>query len=123
MLIYIFQNFGPSGEFYKLSLRCFKYDTTEYEYEICPFRSVKQQKFPRASVSLGTIPKWRRMEHGEAQLVMGGGDSTVCPGMVPRETLVSNNNNSNNNNNNNNNNGGWGRHCLSWHGSKRNSGK
>ncbi|XP_041361722.1 glucosidase 2 subunit beta-like [Gigantopelta aegis] len=82
------KDYGPSGEFYKLSLQCFKYHTSEYEYDVCPFKSVKQQKFPQASVSLGYIPKWHQVKHGDVQLIMGGGDSRVCPDMIPRETLI-----------------------------------
>ena len=39
-----FQLYGPNGVFYKLSMTCFDYDTSEYKYSFCPFKSVTQSK-------------------------------------------------------------------------------
>ena len=34
--------YGPSGEYYSLSLKCFKYRSPSYVYELCPFKKSTQ---------------------------------------------------------------------------------
>ena len=34
--------YGPSGEYYSLSLKCFKYRSPSYLYELCPFKKSTQ---------------------------------------------------------------------------------
>ena len=34
--------YGPSGEYYSLSLKCFKYRSPSYVYELCPFKKSSQ---------------------------------------------------------------------------------
>ncbi|XP_067665447.1 uncharacterized protein [Haliotis asinina] len=82
------QEYGPEGVFYQLTKQCFQHHTTEYEYTICPFSSVTQQKFPHPRVSLGQRPRWEKQKPGDYVLVMTEGDAKLCPLGSPRKTKI-----------------------------------
>ncbi|XP_021365218.1 glucosidase 2 subunit beta-like [Mizuhopecten yessoensis] len=83
------EKFGPDGVFFKLSRSCFPLKSSGYEYTICPFKSVKQQQFPRASKLLGENPEWEYMSEGLYILNMLNGASHLCPGEMPRKSVIS----------------------------------
>jgi len=56
---------------------------------VCPFKSVKQQQFPRASVIIGKDPYWQHKSDGIYILSMEKGDSNLCPDGLSRTTVVS----------------------------------
>lgn len=66
--------YGPNGVFYMLSQDCFEFDAPEYKYRLCPFKSVTQQKFPEAAVSIGKTPVWKTRLPGHFVLKMDRGD-------------------------------------------------
>ncbi|KAL3892344.1 hypothetical protein ACJMK2_004557 [Sinanodonta woodiana] len=80
--------YGPGGVFYKLGQSCFDFKSGEYEYSICPFKNVKQRKFPSAWISLGIRPVWTFMNQGVYILEMMDGDSSLCPEHVQRSTSI-----------------------------------
>ncbi|XP_064597293.1 glucosidase 2 subunit beta-like [Liolophura sinensis] len=83
------QMYGENGEFYKLESLCLDYTAGEFEYNICPFQSVHQQVFPKASKILGRSPVWvSRGSHGVWQLRLEDGDRDLCPGGVHREVVI-----------------------------------
>ncbi|XP_071099810.1 uncharacterized protein [Haliotis cracherodii] len=82
------QEYGPEGVFYQLAQQCFEHHTTEYEYTICPFSSVTQQKFPHPRISLGKQPRWEKQKPGDYVLVMAEGDANLCPLNHARKTKI-----------------------------------
>lgn len=83
------ENYGPEGVFFKLSRSCFPFKSSGYEYTVCPFKSVKQQQFPRASKLLGEKAVWEYMSEGLYILNMLNGASHLCPGEAPRKSVIS----------------------------------
>ncbi|XP_033731406.1 glucosidase 2 subunit beta-like [Pecten maximus] len=83
------EKYGPDGVFFKLSRSCFPFKSSGYEYTVCPFKSVKQQQFPRASKLLGETAVWEYMSEGLYILNMLNGASHLCPGEVPRKSVIS----------------------------------
>ncbi|GAB1602984.1 glucosidase 2 subunit beta-like [Argonauta hians] len=71
--------YGPKGIFFKLSLQCFPFQLSPYEYNICPFKKCTQQKFPQPVISVGQKPAWEKMKPGSYVLKMTGGSSQYCP--------------------------------------------
>ncbi|KAK3576910.1 hypothetical protein CHS0354_017582 [Potamilus streckersoni] len=80
--------YGPGGVFYKLGQSCFDFKLGEYEYNICPFKNVRQRKFPSAWISLGIRPVWDLMNEGLYVLQMVNGDSNLCPEHIQRSTAI-----------------------------------
>lgn len=87
--IHIFQDYGPDGIFYKLSLTCFNYKTKEYEYQVCPFQKITQDHFPGTAFSLGKVSTWSSRKNGRYLLRMEGGDTHLCPDGIGRISVVS----------------------------------
>ncbi|XP_060066324.1 glucosidase 2 subunit beta-like [Ylistrum balloti] len=83
------EKFGPDGVFFKLSRNCFPFKSSGYEYTVCPFKSVKQQQFPRASKLLGETAVWEYMSEGLYILNMLNGATHLCPGELPRKSVIS----------------------------------
>lgn len=81
-------NYGPEGVFYKLSIVCFTYKSKEYEYQICPFKSITQKNFPNRAFNLGKEAEWVHKAKGRYILRMEGGDSHLCPDGLGRMSLI-----------------------------------
>ncbi|KAK3087822.1 hypothetical protein FSP39_011105 [Pinctada imbricata] len=82
------ETYGPDGLFYKLSKDCYSYKGFEYEYTVCPFQRVRQEKFPSSSKLLGTKPIWKQKSHGRYVLHMTQGDSSQCPNGMSRKAVI-----------------------------------
>lgn len=82
------EQYGPQGVFYKLATQCFEYDAAEYKYRLCPFKSVTQQNFPQAPISIGKNPIWKVKLPGHYMLKMDKGDASRCPMGRFRNTVI-----------------------------------
>lgn len=82
------ERYGPNGVFYKLSQKCFLYKSSPYEYNICPFHSVKQEHFPSERWFLGRKAVWKQKSHGQFLLQMLEGDAANCPIGKSRQSMI-----------------------------------
>lgn len=82
------QTYGPDGVFYSLSRSCYEHKSSGYEYEVCPFKHVRQQQFPQSSKNIGQRAVWRHMRDGLYILIMDEGDATLCPEGFGRSSVV-----------------------------------
>jgi hypothetical protein len=83
------QLYGVDAAFYKLSTLCLDVRSGKYSYSVCPFGPVKQTDTGHSPVLIGQSPQW--LERGPVvyRLALNDGDSTNCPGMQPRKSIVS----------------------------------
>ncbi|KAK6167497.1 hypothetical protein SNE40_021511 [Patella caerulea] len=81
-------NYGPENVFFLLSEKCFDLKVYQYEYKICPFKSITQDEFPHSSFNLGRNPVWKSLERRNYVLLMKDGDNRLCPGGNARITKI-----------------------------------
>ncbi|CAH1774897.1 unnamed protein product [Owenia fusiformis] len=79
--------YGPDAVFFKLSHKCFEIKAHEYEYSVCPFRHVKQIKFPSSSKMLGRKTRWITLEKDHYVLGVDDGDHDGCVAW-PRHSVI-----------------------------------
>jgi len=79
--------YGPSGEYYSLSLKCFKYRSPSYVYELCPFKKSTQDDGINPTPT--TLGKDGVLNFdGTPKLLMPNGSGSGCPNNLGRQTEV-----------------------------------
>jgi hypothetical protein len=88
-IAFFFQLYGMHAEFYKLRSLCVDIRSGKYSYSVCPFGMVKQTDAGHSSIVIGRSPEWLDRGPDVYRLSLNDGDSTNCPGLQPRKTVVS----------------------------------
>nr|CAB3265165.1 glucosidase 2 subunit beta [Phallusia mammillata] len=80
------ENYGPNGEFYFLTKKCYVFKSPGYMYELCPYANATQNG--KDSWLIGTGGKLEGNVEDGYNLVMGDGKGDHCPQGKKRTTII-----------------------------------
>ncbi|CAI5931676.1 unnamed protein product [Closterium sp. NIES-64] len=65
------KDLGPDGEFASFADHCFSFKVNQYEYEVCPYRQVKQKEKHHSDTTVG---RWSGFEDNYRTMMFKNGD-------------------------------------------------
>ncbi|CAI5499804.1 unnamed protein product [Closterium sp. Naga37s-1] len=65
------KDLGPDGEFASFADHCFSFKVNQYEYEVCPYRQVKQKEKHQSDTTVG---RWSGFEDNYRTMMFKNGD-------------------------------------------------
>ncbi|CAG5094177.1 Oidioi.mRNA.OKI2018_I69.XSR.g13317.t1.cds [Oikopleura dioica] len=82
-------NYGPNGEFYKLSQICLTYRSPSYVYKLCPYSEASQDDGMKANpLTLGKGGVLNLSDPNSPKLLMPNGKGDGCPSGISRSVEV-----------------------------------